>query len=184
MKNYLITGIAGTGKSTVGEALAEKGYRVMEFDGSPSDRVIFKQQYRRTFDKRTDQLSGFVRGSGWQELQHVEWRVDRHKLLPDIEGPEDQVQFICAYADNWREFRSDFDGIFLLEVGQPIIEQRLLNRTSGDWGRKHPEELKHAIETAAKFNYSLKQLGAITINAEAPVGEIVDQILKQIKSSD
>lgn len=40
MKNYLITGTAGSGKSTVCEMLANKGYCVLEFDGTPSERII------------------------------------------------------------------------------------------------------------------------------------------------
>jgi hypothetical protein len=115
-------------------------------------------------------------------LQYVDWRVDRELLLPDLEGPENQIQFISGYANNWHDFKDDFDGIFLLEVGQSIIEQRLLNRTSGDWGRKYPEELQHAIETVADFNDSIKQLGATAMNAEAPVDEIVAGILTIIES--
>ena len=180
MKNYLITGTAGSGKSTVSEALADKGYRVLEFDGAPSERIIFRKEYRQRFDRRTNQPSGFVRGSGWGELQHVEWRVDRDRLLPDLEGPDSEIQFVSGYANNWQDFTDDFDGIFLLEVGQSIIEQRLLARTVGDWGRKHPEELQHAIETASAFSDSLKQLGAVAINAEMPVDEIAAHIIAAI----
>jgi adenylate kinase family enzyme len=180
MKNYLITGIAGTGKSTVGELLAEKGYRVMEFDGSPSDKILFRLPYRQRYDRRTDEVSQFVRGSGWEELQHVDWRVDRQKLLPELEGPDDQIQFVCAFANNWTEFKADFDGMFLLEVDSSTVEQRLLTRTSGDWGRKHPEELRHVIETAAHFNKSLEDLGAVIINAELSVDEVVTKILSSI----
>lgn len=90
------------------------------------------------------------------ELQHVDWRVDRNKLLRDLDGPDNEVQFVSGYANNWQDFSDDFDGIFLLEVSKSTNERQLLNRTVGDWGRKHPEDLRHALETASEFNNSLK----------------------------
>lgn len=184
MKNYLITGTAGSGKSTICEALANRGYRVLEFDGAPSEKVIFRKEYRKKFDKRTGQPSSFARGNGWDELQYVDWRVDRDKLLPDLEGPDGDIQFVSGYANNWQDFRNDFDGIFLLEVSRSTTEKRLLNRTAGDWGRKHPEELRHTLETASEFNNLLKKHGAISINAEQPVEEIVNYILATIGSKE
>ena len=180
MKNYLITGIAGTGKSTIGEVLVRKGYRVIEFDGFPSDGVILRK-YGTKFDRRTNQPSGYKRGDGWEELQYVNWRIDREQLLPDLQGPSGLVQFICGYADNWEEFRNDFDKIFLLEVDPATVAKRLLSRSSGDWGRKYPEGLKHATQKAKEFNNSLVRLGATSINADANVDEIVAIILKSIE---
>lgn len=180
MRNYLITGIAGTGKSTVSEELAHRGYRVIEFDGQPSGNIVFRK-YRQKFDKRTEQPAAYVRGSGWEELQHIVWKVDPALLRPDLKGPDDAIQFISGYADNWSEFKDDFAGIFLLETKPSVIEERLLTRTSGDWGRQHPEELKHAIDTAQSFNDSLRRLGASTLDAEMSITEIADQILSDIK---
>lgn len=176
MKNYLITGIAGTGKSAIGDALAAKGYRVPETDSAPNNKVI----YRYRVDPRTGNISTFQRGSGWEELRHVIWKVDPKILRPDLTGPDNEIQFVCGYANNWNDFRDDFDGIFLLSAPSSIIKDRLLNRTTGDWGRKHPEELKHAIETADDFNNSVKQLGAIIIDSEKPIDEIVKKISELI----
>lgn len=179
MRNYLITGIAGTGKSRVSNELAKKGYRVIEFDGFPEEGIVFRK-YRDRFDRRTGERSTYERGSGWNELQHVQWKVDRDMVLTDLLGPHDAIQFIAGYADNWAEFKDDFDGIFLLRANSETIKERLLTRTSGDWGRRHPEEMKHALETAESFNSSVRGLGAISIDAERPVDEIVDAIIKAV----
>jgi len=150
MKNYLITGTAGTGKSAVGEALCLKGYRVIEFDGYPRNGVIYKD-YRQKFDRRTDKPTKYQRGDGWSVLRHIDWRIDRSKLIPDLKGNADEVQFVCGYANNWEELKEDFDGIFLLDVDPTIIANRLLTRTTGDWGRSYLEEMRHATETDAEY---------------------------------
>lgn len=176
MKNYLITGIAGIGKSAVGEALKTKGYRILETDEIPGNKVI----YRQRFDSRTGEESTFQRGNGWEELQYITWKVNPELLRPDLIGPEGETQFVCGYANNWDELKEDFDGIFLLEASQSTVEDRLLNRTTGDWGRKYPEELKHATETAQSYNNSVIQLGAIVLDAEKPIEDIVKQISKSL----
>ncbi len=183
MKNYLITGISGVGKSAVGEAIATGGYRVIEFDGTPGLGVEY-MPYRSRYDVRTSQPSDFVRGDGWDALRYVEWHVDRERLLSELQEGNDRAQFVCAYANNWHEFRDDFDGIFLLEAPSSVIEARLLTRTSGDWGRKHPEELIHALETAVSFNQQLRQLGAACLDATEPVNVIVNKILKATEETE
>lgn len=180
MKNYLITGIAGTGKSAVGDALLAKGYRIVETDRVSGNKIVYRQRN----DSRNNQPSTYQRGDGWAELQHVRWQIDPDKLRPDLQRSDSEIQFVCGYADNWADFRDDFDGIFLLEAGPSIIRERLLTRVTGDWGRKHPEELRHAVETAQEFNNSIKLLGATVIDAEKPVDDIVAQILHSIKSAN
>ncbi|MEO5948873.1 MAG: AAA family ATPase [Candidatus Saccharimonas sp.] len=175
--NYLITGIAGTGKTTVGECLASKGFSVIEFDGFPSENISLNLDLRKHFDKRTGELSGFVRGSGWDELQHVEWKVDHEGLMTQLDREKAEINFVSGYADNWPEFKNDFNGIFLLTTSPSIIEQRLANRVNGDWGRIHPEELKHALDTAEEFNSSILELGAIAIDTNQSVDDIASQII-------
>ncbi len=180
MKNYLITGTAGTGKSAIGEVLVSKGYRVLEFDGNSKSTVILKE-YRQRFDTRTNQPSEYKRGDGWDEIQYVKWKVDADKLRSELQGSENEVQFVCGYANNWGELKNDFDGMFVLVASPDTIKSRLLNRTSGDWGQKHPEELKHAVDTAQDFNNTMIGLGAIAISAEQPINDIVSEIIENIQ---
>lgn len=176
MKNYLITGIAGTGKSAVARELHKASYRILETDNVEGNRTI----YRRRYDKRSGELSKFQRGDGWQELMHVMWHIDASELAKDLVGPDNDVQFVCGYANNWNEMKSHFDAIFLLVADAATIEDRLLNRKTGDWGRKHPEELKHALETARQYNEEMMKIGAIPIDAHQPLDSITKQIISRI----
>ena len=176
MKNYLITGIAGTGKSAVGDALAAAGYDILETDRIPANKV----RYRNRFDSRTGKPSEFERGAGWEELQHVQWKIN-DSIIPELTRDDETIQFVCGYANNWDEYKDYFDGIFLMAASKSTIQERLLTRTTGDWGRKHPEELKHALETADDFNKSILELGATALDAELPVETSVQVIIHAIK---
>lgn len=173
MKTYLITGIAGTGKSAVGTVLAQKSYYVLETDRVADNKLV----YRGRYDVRTNEISQYTRGDGWQELQYVRWNIKLDVLRAELQAHASETIFVCGYANNWHELASDFDGIFLLEAKPQAIEHRLLTRTTGDWGRKHPEELKHALETARDYNRSIKGLGATVIDADQPLENVVSTIL-------
>lgn len=177
MKHYLITGIAGTGKSAVGAELKRSGYAVLETDRVPENSTV----YRRRYDKRTGSKSDYLRGSGWDELQHVEWRIDIDALRNELGGDGDEIRFVCGYANNWSDLKDVFEGIFLLEASSEVVKHRLLNRITGDWGRKHPEELRHVLETANSYNESIKKLGATVLDAEQPIDILAKKILHYIQ---
>lgn len=177
MKNYLITGIAGTGKSAVGDMLAQKGYWIIEIDRVDGNKLI----YRTRYDVRTNEPSTFKRGDGWQELQHVRWCINADVLRKELQAHQNETVFVCGYANNWDELAQDFDGIFLLEANSKTIQDRLLTRTTGDWGRKYPEELQHALETAREYNESIEKLGATVIDAEQSLDTIVAIIESRCK---
>lgn len=179
MSNYLITGIAGTGKSAVGETLARHGYDVIETDRVDSNQVV----YRHRIDVRTQEPSEFQRGEGWDALRYVRWRVSADTLRNAIQDTNGRVRFVCGYANNWDELAGDFDAIFLLEAKPETIKDRLLNRVTGDWGKKYPEELKHALETATEYNESIRKLGAIAIDADKSLDYVVTTILNAINQN-
>lgn len=178
MKHFLITGIAGTGKSAIGSELKRCGYTVVETDRVPENSTVFRHRY----DKRTGNKSDYSRGSGWDELQHVEWKIDADFLRSELSDRSNDIRFVCGYANNWSELADVFDGIFLLEVSPETVRHRLLNRTSGDWGKKYPEELRHALETADTYNESIKRLGATVLDAEKPVSVLVNQIVDFVEN--
>lgn len=176
MKKYLITGIAGTGKSAVGTVLAQKGYYVLETDRAADNKLVYRDRY----DVRTKEISQFTRGDGWQELQYVRWNIKLDVLRAELQAHAGETIFVCGYANNWDELVGDFDGIFLLEANPQAIEHRLLTRTTGDWGRKHPEELKHALDTAQDYNKSMKELNATVIDADQSLEDVVSTILRSL----
>ena len=85
----LITGMSGTGKSTVIEELAARGYRAVDID-SP-------------------EWSEYAPDGDWI------WREDRVQALLDSLG-EDDILFLSGCAENQGKFYPWFDKVVLLSA--------------------------------------------------------------------
>src|SRR6266487_1639757 len=111
MKRVLLTGMSGTGKSTVIGELAARGYKAIDADDGWSERGP---------------------DGDWV------WREERIQLLLSIEDCD--VLFLSGCATNQVKFYPQFDHIVLLSAPAAVIIDRLATRTSNPYG-KDPDEL-------------------------------------------
>jgi hypothetical protein len=105
----LITGMAGTGKSTVVAELRRRGHIAYDADDHGFS------------EPRPDGRWG--------------WRLDAVRAL-FAEHPDD-VLFFAGCSEEQREL--DFDVRVLLSVPEQVLVQRLRTRTTNDFGRTDPE---------------------------------------------
>ncbi len=151
MKRVLLTGMSGTGKSTVIEKLSELGYAAVDLDHPDWSE----------YDEERDWI----------------WREDRvQKLLTDFDG---DILFVSGCATNQVKFRSMFDYIILLSAPREVIVERLRSRTNNPYG-KRPEELAEVfgyIETVEPF---LRRAAHCEIVTTVPVDEVVSKILRAV----
>lgn len=161
VRNYLIDGGSGTGKTTVCDELQRRGYQ-----GIHGDREL-----------RGAPESGDATDDG--HLPPI-WDVAKVKAL--IANQEVAVTFLCGGCRNSSEFIDLLDGVFVLEVDDldtvmRRIDERVLVDPS-DWGGR-PEEreiivrLHHTKEGVAQ---------GCSIDAGAPLELVVDDILRHIDS--
>jgi len=123
VKRVLLTGMSGTGKSTVIGELAARGYKAVDAD--------------------CDEFSEWVAFSGDAGASEspVEpdrdwvWRADR---IQDLLSTEDaDVLFLSGCAQNMGKFLPQFDHVVLLRAPAEVIVERLGARTnnpSNHWG--------------------------------------------------
>lgn len=161
MNNYLIEGLSGTGKTTVGEELLKRGFRVIDADkafgyyGDPKTKLPTKNK------------------------SQINWLWDKDKIKQELDGVED-VTFISGGAMNQNEFMQHFAKVFTLYVDDDTLKNRLLSRTNNDFGKK-PKDLTQQLEwNKGTIDYA-KQRGTILIDATKPVEAVVDEILSYIK---
>src|SRR3989344_3699261 len=102
MKTYLISGLSGTGKSTVCEELKKRGYQTVDAD---KELAYFA-------DPET-LLPVDVKTSHW--LWHKE------KFHNAIRQDEGKPVFVCGGATNEEEFKLHFDKIFTLYVNDEVM---------------------------------------------------------------
>ena len=114
MKRVLLTGMSGTGKSTVINKLGELGYKVVDTDYGG-------------FTLEVDS------GAGPERL----WRDD--PIQEVLSADEADVLFISGTSRNQVKFYPQFDHIVLLSAPAHVLVERLTTRTNNPYGKKSDE---------------------------------------------
>ncbi len=163
MRNYLIEGLSGTGKTSVCDELQRRGFHAIHGD--------------RELAYVGDPESGEPRVLPAHE--HHVWHVDRVQAL--IADTTDAATFFCGGSRNYAKFVGLFDGVFVLVVDLDTLNERLDQRPDDDWGHGKPvqrERIVHWHETGQDVPDN-----GILIDATAPITDVVDDILRHIDAT-
>jgi len=166
IRNYLIEGGSGTGKTSVATELQRRGYHVVH-----GDRVLAYPGDPRT-GKRLDPLvvARHRADPDFVSRHHV-WDVDLVKALA-ADGTH-PVTFFCGGSRNVRRFLGLFDAVFVLEVDFETLNRRLDGRTD-EWGSEPAERALILRQHATRENLPPDAIG---IDATRPVARVVEDIL-------
>jgi shikimate kinase len=150
MSRILITGMSGTGKSTVITRLSELGYEAVD-----ADQPDWSEWAEVT-------IPGAPPGSP-SELDWV-WREARMRALLDQrrEGP----LFVSGCAPNQGRFHDRFDHIVLLSAPAETILERIATRTTNDFG-KSPDERAKILDDLRAIEPLLRRVAEIEIDTSA-----------------
>ena len=167
VRNYLIEGVSGAGKTTIAEELERRGHHVIHGD--------------RNFAYYGDPQTGapLAWPPGQSEAEKVAWGyprwiwpVDRVRALIADRGHD--ATFFCGGARNADQFIDLFDRVFLLEVDPETLRRRLASRPDDEFGGR-PAERDLVLRVHASGE-GLPKAG-LRIDATAPVARVVDAIL-------
>ena len=171
MKKIYITGISGTGKSTISEELNKKGIYSIDIDSSKYGLCHWK-------NKETRKEVYFEYGMGKDWMESHGWYCDIEKLIKLLNVPKNIVVAV-GLITNQDEYLNMFDRVFLLQCDEKTFLSRLDTRTSNDFG-KHPLEKEHILNFYKNFEKDLIERGAILINAEQALDVVVSNIISKI----
>ncbi|MBR0822923.1 AAA family ATPase [Bradyrhizobium liaoningense] len=159
MKRVLITGMSGTGKSSVIEGLVARGHQAYDLD---------TPEWSQWVDTDPADMLTPAQGKDWA------WREDRVRAL--LSQPGDGTLFISGCAENMRRLFSMIDAIILLSAPAATIMERLTMR-SGGYGQIAEERQKvcHLISTIEPL---LRESADYEIDTTRPITSIVDEILR------
>lgn len=173
IKNYLIEGVSGTGKTSVAEELQKLGYHILH-----GDREL---KYRG--DPKTGKaVEEPVHAGEWEKAlwrqKHLLWNVEKvQSIISDHTHP---VSFFCGGSRNFDQFIDLFDDVFVLNVDDiNTLYQRMDERVARDptdFGGK-PEEKK----LVAKLHQTQEDIpqNATLIDASMPLEHVVKSILSK-----
>lgn len=158
IRNYLIEGVSGTGKTSVCKELQRRGYHAVN-----GDRELAYQGDPETGEP-TDGLTH----------EHHIWHVDKVEAL--VASQDGAATFFCGGSRNFSKFVHLFDGVFVLEVDLDTLNRRLGERPEDEWGGKQAER-----ELIARLHQTREDIpeNGIMIDASAPIARVVDEIVRQ-----
>lgn len=169
IRNYLIEGGSGTGKTTVAEELERRGYHVVH-----GDRKLAYYGHPETGEPmQTPQFEDEADKVKWG-YEHWIWPVGRVNEL--IAEQANTISFFCGHSANSWQFIGLFDGVFILEVDAETLSTRLRKRPEDEFGGRPIER-----ELVMRLHDSREGLpgNAANIKANAPIASVVDEILSR-----
>jgi len=161
-KNFLVEGGSGTGKTSVGEELARRGYHAIH-----GDRELAYSGEPGTGDP-VENVTGLA------VHDHHLWQVDKVQALTADQS--EAVTFFCGGSRNFMQFIDLFDGVFVLEVDTTTLIRRLDDRPGNEWGGRGRQAERGLILRLHRMKADIPP-GAVSIDATAPLRQVVDEIL-------
>ena len=148
MKRVLLTGMSGTGKSSVIEALAARGYKAVDTD------------------------------NGWCEAAGDGRQRWREAAISELLATEDAgALFVAGCEENQVRFHPRFDVIILLSAPAEVLIERLAARTSNPYGTT-PGELRRVLDDLAAVEPRLRAAASHEIQTTVPVDQVVAEVLR------
>ena len=163
VRNYLVEGVSGTGKTSVCRELNRRGYQAIN-----GDRELAYQGDPETGEAIDTALH-----------QHHIWDVGRVRAL--AADHQESVTFFCGGSRNFSKFIDLFDELFVLDIDLETLLRRLAQRPEDEWGLKPSE--RDLIVRLHRTKEDIPSTGVV-IDATAPLTEVVDEILRHVTRRD
>jgi dephospho-CoA kinase len=159
MIRVLITGMSGTGKSTVIQELAARGYKAIDLDSDAWSEW--------TIDPG-DGPGGRAGEPDWT------WREDRIRQLLATEDAD--ILFISGCSSNQGRFYPQLDHVILLTAPAEVLVARLASRTSNPYG-KDPAERARVLYHLETVEPVLRRTATAVVDTSASVADVVRQVM-------
>jgi dephospho-CoA kinase len=146
MAKVLVTGMSGTGKSSVLRVLGERGHRVVDTD--------------------TDEWSEWVDG---------DWLWDERAIAELLASHEHGHLFLGGCRTNQGRFYDRLDAVALLSAPAEVLLARIEARADNPYG-KSAEERELVLRHLAEVEPLLRATASAELDATAPLDEVADRL--------
>jgi shikimate kinase len=171
MEKIYLTGIAGTGKSSVGDILIHNGINAIDMEEVPelccwADKVTGERVFHKgVIDKVF--------------MDAHDWICDVDRLQNLLKAQKDTVVAV-GVASNQREVSCLFDKVLLLQCKPETFVRRLVARSNNHFG-KDKTAREFLVSYYKDFEGALHERGAIPINAEEPLDMVVRAVMQEVR---
>lgn len=158
MRRILLTGLSGTGKSTLIRELGQRGYKAVDTDTPEWCEWVPAPVGADTVR----------RGADWT------WREDRIEALLDTEDAE--ILFVSGCEPNQVRFYPRFDHVVLLSTPLEVVLERLRTRSDNDYG-KDPEDVARILRHRETIEPRLRRSATEEVDTSGSLDTVIAAVL-------
>ncbi|MDP2641695.1 MAG: AAA family ATPase [bacterium] len=169
-KSIFITGIAGSGKTTISRAFKDMGYEA--YDIEDDQYGLFMMIRRDTGERYTD-----YDNADPEKTKNALWVCDLAKLKELINKQTNDIAFYCGIASKNEELMPFFDKSFVLQADSEILYKRLLSREGTDDYGNTEAGRQGILKNKDEFEEKMIQAGMIGVKANTDATEVAKAII-------
>lgn len=150
VKRVLLTGMSGTGKSSVVRELVLRGYKAVDTD------------------------------DGWSEATPDGRQRWRESAIDGLLSTEDaKILFLAGCEENQARFHARFDHVVLLSAPLHVLLERLATRTTNPFG-KSPQDRRRIRDDLQHVEPLLRRVADCEVRTTMPLNDVVTTILRLV----
>lgn len=170
-KSIFVTGVAGSGKSTISRYLNSMGYKAYDIEDLEGLFCMF--------DKDTGLPVKENHNNDLEKVKRGEWNCDVGKLETIIKNEKSDIAFYCGTGSNLDDIIPLFDLVILLKASPEVIRERLSSRKRNSFaGTKEVQDWVIGWKDGWE-NWMQSKKGMIAVDANEPLEKTAKKI-KQV----
>lgn len=171
-KIILITGMAGSGKSTIIKTLLERGFSAIDIDDTG---------LCGWFNKKTGEREEYGDGKDYKWISEHKWLCSAKDLKGYIENNDQpgEILFLGGIVSNISDIIELCDLVIVLHLSEDVLRNRLNTRIDNHFA-KSKDEQDIVIEKKSKFEEKCIRSGAVRIDSNGSIENTIGKILKLV----
>lgn len=170
MKRIFVTGVSGTGKTTIAHILKSRGINSISID-EEQGLCYWK-------NKVTGNIVDYEAVLDKEFIDKHDWVCDITRLKSLIDSSS-LPTVVLGIATNQNDFLDLFDKIILLQCKPETFIKRIMQRTDNDFGKDKSAQ-EYLLKTYKDFEEGLLRRGARPINVDDPIERVVELVMEEI----
>jgi len=172
-KSIFITGVAGSGKSSISKELNEFGYMAYDIEELEGMFKMVRKDTGEDFENY-DNID-------IKKVKNADWVCDKNKLEELLERQSDEIVFYCGVASNNDEIMPLFTQTILLKASPEAVRKRLSVREGTDDIGNTAENREWVLSWKDWWENKLVEQGAAVIDADENPKEVAQEIIKIVQ---